>query len=253
MRAQGLGPGNYAAAPPSFRSGLGLGPGVLIPSGIHRFAALAAIAIASYAAPSLADAGSFERGRSTHFLLLYDLEFEHRTGSSGSSRFERQVLESLELSYRALDQLLGIAPRRRVDVVVHDASRFDRELAWRFRFPSAGFYGQRIHVRGTPQVNLQLEAVLAHELVHAALDQEAPSLSLPGWINEGVATWFESQRIGKRGLNSYERSMLIAASRQGGWLDLARLSTPTFASFHAGEAHIEPLDGDGEASVIDAQ
>lgn len=194
------------------------------------------LALLAFARSSIADPGSFERGRSTHFLLLYDVEFEHRTGRAGSARFERRVLQSLEDSYRALDQLLGIAPRRRIDVVVHDAGRFDRELAWRFRFPSAGFFGERVHVRGMPRFDTRLETVLAHELVHAALDQQAPSLRLPGWVNEGIATWFEGYRVGKRRLSPYERGVLTAAGRRGAWLDLARLSTPTFGSFDSAEA-----------------
>lgn len=185
---------------------------------------------------ALAERGAFERERSTHFLLLYDVEFESRTGRGGSARFERAVLQSLEASHRALDDLLGVAPRRRIDVVVHDPARFDRDLAWRFRFPSAGFYGERIHVRGGAQLDAGLEAVLAHELVHATFDQVAPSLRLPGWFNEGIAMWFEGQRLGKRGLGAHERRVLIDAGRHGVWLDLDALSTPSFARFDTSNA-----------------
>ncbi len=186
--------------------------------------------VALLAAPAVTEA-EFERERSTHFLLLYDLDFEYRTGLDGAGRFEREVLLSLEASHRALDQLLGLTPRRRFEVVIHDAGRFDRDFGWRFRFPSAGFYGERIHVRGASQVGPRLEATLAHELVHAAFDQEAPSLRLPGWVNEGIATWFEGRRVGKRGLGPYERRALAASGSRGGWLDLAQLSTPTFGGF----------------------
>lgn len=186
------------------------------------------------AAPARAD---FERERSTHFLLLYDVEFDTRTGRAGSGRFERGVLQSLEASHRALDALLGIAPRRRVDVVVHDPGRFDRELAWRFRFPSAGFYGERIHVRGSATLSAALETVLAHELVHAAVDERAPSRVVPGWVNEGLATWFEARRAGKRRMSPQERRSLAEADARGGWIALDRLATPSFASFGPGEAY----------------
>lgn len=203
-----------------------------------------ALIAAIWLLPQLAGAerGGFERERSTHFLLLYDVEFEGRTGRDGSARFERAVLQSLEASYRGLDDLLGVAPRRRIDVVVHDPGRFDRDLAWRFRFPSAGFYGERIHVRGGGRVDGRLEAVLAHELVHAAFDRAAPSLQLPGWFNEGVAMWFEARRYGKRGFSVYERSTLIGAGRHGAWLGLEELSTPSFARFdqsHATRAYLQ--------------
>lgn len=203
-----------------------------------------ALVAAVWLLPQMAAAagGAFERERSTHFLLLYDVEFEGRTGRDGSARFERAVLQSLEASYRGLDDLLGVSPRRRIDVVVHDRRRFDRDLAWRFRFPSAGFYAERIHVRGGGRVDSRLEAVLAHELVHAAFDQAAPSLQLPGWFNEGIARWFEARRHGKRGFSVYERSALIGAGRHGAWLDLEALSTPSFARFdqsHAARAYLQ--------------
>ncbi len=192
-----------------------------------------ALAAALAAAPAAAD---FERERSTHFLLLYDVEFDTRTGRGGSGRFERGVLQSLEASHRTLDALLGIAPRRRVDVVVHDPGRFDRDFAWRFRFPSAGFYGERIHIRGSATVSAALETVLAHELVHAAVDERAPSLVVPGWVNEGLATWFEARRAGKGRMSPSERNALAEVDARGGWIAIERLATPSFAAFGPGEA-----------------
>ncbi len=202
-----------------------------------RGALVSALVLAAALPLAFRAGAGYERERSTHFLLLHDVEFETRTGRGGSGRFERGVLQSLEESHRALDALLAIAPRRRVDVVVHDPGRFDRDLAWRFRFPSAGFYGERIHVRGSHEVDAGLEAVLAHELVHAAVDEQAPSRVVPGWVNEGLAMWFEARRAGKRRLSPGERSALYEAAARGGWIGLDRLSTPSFAAFGRGEAH----------------
>ncbi len=197
-------------------------------------------AVVGGAAESRGD--DFERGRSTHFLLLHDLEFENRTGRRGSGHFERGVLDSLETSYRALDASLGLAPRRRIDVVVHDPARFDLEYARHFRFPSAGFFADRIHIRGTPRIDLALEAVLAHELVHAALDQEAPSLALPAWMNEGIATWFEARRVGKTRMAPTERSTLSSRAANGAWLPWSVLAAPTFSGldvYRARQAYLQ--------------
>lgn len=192
-------------------------------------------------APVPVHAESFERDRSQHFLLLHDLDFERRTGRQGSGHFERGVLESLEGSYRRLDTLLGIAPRRRIDVIVHDRERFDRDFAGRFRFPSAGFFADRIHIRGSSALDAGLESVLAHELVHAALFQQAPSLRLPAWMNEGIAMWFEARRIGKTRLSQAEQGHLVAAAREGRWLGLGALSTPSFSHFGSAQARLAYL------------
>jgi hypothetical protein len=65
--------------------------------------------------------------------------------------------------------------------------------------------------------------------VHAALDGAAPSLVLPGWVNEGGAEWFEMRAaLGRRGLAASERDALAGLAGQGELLSLAALSAPGF-------------------------
>jgi hypothetical protein len=189
--------------------------------------------------------GRFEERRSSHFVLLQDVDIDERHGFHGSRRFEQQVLEVLERGYSALESRLGLRPRRPMTVVVYDAALFDREFAGLFRFPAAGFYAGIIRVRGETAVSDRLVRVLHHELVHAAFDAEAPSLVLPGWFNEGLAEWFEARAIGKRRLHAGEWSALSEAAASGRWVDLAALSIPSFARLGPDGAAIAYLESYG--------
>lgn len=186
--------------------------------------------------------GAFERRTSSHFVLLQDVDIDRASGWRGSDRFERRLLATLEDAYDRLDKILGLRPARPITVVVYDPAIFDASFAHLFRFAAAGFYGGDIRVRGDTQVTLRLERVLHHELVHAAFDAEAPSTVLPGWMNEGIAEWFESRGIGKRRLSAGELGRLEAAARAGALPPLGALSSPSFThlgSERAGLAYLE--------------
>ena len=173
--------------------------------------------------------GKFEKRTSPHFVLFQDVDIDETSGLRGSRRFEQQVLQVLEAAYDRLDQLLGLRPERPITVTVYDPGDFDARFSGLFRFPAAGFYGDSIHIRGDIQVHTQLVGVLHHELVHAALHAEAPSLLLPAWLNEGLSEWFEARALGQRQLSVRERQYLGQAAAQGSLFSLAQLSAPTFA------------------------
>jgi hypothetical protein len=88
---------------------------------------------------------------------------------------------------------------------------------------------------------VRLARVLHHELVHAALDAAAPSYTLPAWLNEGLAEWFESRTQGKRHLNGTEWAMLSSAKSNGALFSLASLSTPSFGHLNQNAAHLAYL------------
>jgi hypothetical protein len=138
------------------------------------------------------------------------------------------VLAELERAYESLDRLLGLRPPHKIDVVIYDPAVFDQQFFGLFRFPAAGFYQGIIRVRGATEMSVNLRRVLHHELVHAALDRAAPSFAFPGWLNEGLAEWFEARALGKRGLSSAEWSVLLAAHNNGGLFSYASLSSPSF-------------------------
>lgn len=193
---------------------------------------LAWIPLTSVAADRGAD-GRFDQRRSRHFVLYQDVDIDGRSGWTGSIRFERDVLEVLEAAYDRMDAWLGLRPRHPVTVVVYDPAVFERDFAPWFRFPAAGFTHGTVRIRGDTRVTNELRAVLHHELVHAAFDQIAPSLELPGWLNEGLAEWFAARAASQRHLDAPERAALVQATRAGTLPSLDTLSPPSFA-------HLEP-------------
>jgi hypothetical protein len=196
---------------------------------------------ASAAADRGAD-GRYDERRSSHFVLLQDVDLDRRSGWRGSRRFEIDVLDVLEGAHRDLGARLGLELVRPVQVVIHDPGVFDARFAALFRFPAGGFYGGSIQVRGDVQVTWVLERTLRHELVHAALDQASRSLVLPGWINEGTAEWFEQRSLGKRQPSPAEYAALRQAAAVGALPSLAQLSVAGFGRMppeQAGLAYLE--------------
>jgi transposase len=141
------------------------------------------------------------------------------------------VLAELEAAYDRLHALLGLEPPRQIQVVIYDPALFDRQFAGLFRFSAAGFYSGVIRVRGDTALGAALARVLHHELVHAALDAAMPSTALPGWLNEGLAEWFEARISGKRHLSDREFAALAHFRREGALFSLAQLSAPSFVRF----------------------
>jgi len=189
--------------------------------------------------------GKFEKRESSHFVLYQDVDIDESGGLRGSRRFEQQVLDELERAYDRLDDLLGLRPGRRIDVIVYDPSIFDAQFAGRFRFAAAGFYNGVIAIRGDVVVSHQLARVLHHELVHAAFDAASPSMILPAWMNEGVAEWFEARATSKRQLSAGEQGYLLRAANAGMLLPIDSLSAPSFAGFGPEAASLAYLQSYG--------
>jgi hypothetical protein len=192
--------------------------------------------------------GHFEQRRSTHFVLREDVAIDRRTGPQGAKRFEHDVLEVLESGYDLLDDVLGLRPRRRIDVEIYDPAIFDQRFAALLPFPAAGFYGGVIRVRGDVQVTEQLTKTLLHELVHAALDAAAPSLRLPAWLNEGLAEWFAARAAGQPALSRGHRAFLAERARRGALLPLEAISEPSLVLLAAEDAPLAYLQA---AALVD--
>jgi hypothetical protein len=211
-----------------------LGPAGLLGLGVLGLAAPAA------ARDRGAD-GVFEQRESSHFVLYQDVDLDRAGGWGGSVDFERTVLQVLEAGYDRLDDRLGLRPRGRLTVVVHDPGIFDRRFAGLFPYPAAGFYGGTIHVRGDTVVTAPLQRTLLHELVHAALDAEAPSLVLPAWLNEGLAEHFEAGATGRPRLTAGEWERLARAARDGAIPPLSAYAAPSFGRLDARSAALAYL------------
>jgi hypothetical protein len=189
--------------------------------------------------------GRFEQRESSNFVLYQDVDIDEVGGLRGSRRFEQEVLAELEGAHGSLDDLLGLRPPRRIQVVVYDSRVFDASFGRSFKFQAAGFFNGAIHIRGASAVSSQLARTLHHELVHAAFDASAPSLILPAWLNEGAAEWFEARAAGKRHLSGPEAAYLAGALRGGGWLPLEALSAPSFGRLGQGTATLAYLQSYG--------
>jgi hypothetical protein len=211
-----------------------------------RRATVAFVAALSLLAASVGFAqgadGDFEQRTSAHFVLYQDVAIDESGGFHGSRRFEQQVLDELERAYDALDRWFALRPRRKIDVVIYDPGLFDAQFAGLFRFPAAGFYHGVIRVRGGTRLTNELSRVLHHELMHAALDAAAPSLVLPGWVNEGSAEWFEMREAGKRGLTARERAALSRLARGGELHSVETLSVPAFGGMGPRGAQVAYLE-----------
>jgi len=178
-------------------------------------------------------------------VLYQDVDIDESGGFRGSRRFEQELLSELERAYERLGSLLGLRPSRPIEVVVYDPGVFDASFAGRFRFPAAGFYHGVIRIRGDVQLTVSLSRVLHHELVHAALHQQAPSFAWPGWFNEGVAEWFEARVAGKRHLSTGELAALARVRDAGQLLPLATLWSPGFGRLGPNAAQLAYLQSYG--------
>jgi len=194
--------------------------------------------------------GEFSQRSSAHFELHQDVAIDRAGGIYGSRQFEQQILAELERAYDQLDAYLGLRPGRKVEVVIYDPAVFDQQFAGAFRFTAAGFYHGVIRVRGATALDVRLSRVLHHELVHAALDAAAPSYSLPAWLNEGLAEWFEARTQGKRHLSGPEQAMLMSARSNGALFPLASLSTPSFGHLNQNAAQLAYLQSYGMVEFL---
>jgi hypothetical protein len=194
--------------------------------------------------------GEFGERSSRHFVLYQDVAIDRAGGIYGTRQFEQQVLAELERAYDQLDAYLGLRPERKVEVVIYDPGVFDQHFAGAFRFAAAGFYHGVIRIRGATALDVRLSRVLHHELVHAALDAAAPSYSLPAWLNEGLAEWFEARTQGKRHLSEPERAMLSSAKSNGALFSLASLSTQSFGHLNQNAAHLAYLQSYGMVEFL---
>jgi hypothetical protein len=199
-----------------------------------------------YPAPSFARErgadGKFEDRQSAHFILYQDVDINQHSGLYGSDRFEREVLGVLEEAYDLVLKDLDWKPLRRVTVVIYDDQVFEDKFAGLFRFSAAGFYEGVIRVRGRTRVDERLTRVLHHEYLHAALDAEAGGKYIPGWLNEGLAEFFEREAVGIETLHPGERAALQQVVNNASWIPLRELSSPGFSRLSAEEAGLAYLE-----------
>ncbi len=186
--------------------------------------------------------GDFRERSSSHFLLEQDVAIERYSGARGSRAFELEVLQVLEQAYDRVGRVLGLHARDRFRVRIYDAGVFDEAFQPLFGFRAAGFYDGVIHVRGHTQLDGRLLRTLHHEYAHAAVDAAGGRGMLPGWLNEGLAEYFEHLAVGTRGLDPGAATVLVDARDSGGWIPLGSLSSPSFSHLEGDSATLAYLE-----------
>jgi hypothetical protein len=141
-----------------------------------------------------------------------------------------RVSNTLEAAYSRVGRTLNTYPPETVTAILYTGQQF-RDITKSPSWAAAAYDGRiRIPVLGALRDPGELDRVVTHEFVHAVIHQMYPRL--PGWLNEGLATYLEPG----------DHTWLLARLRTAdGMIPLARLTE----AFHT-------LDG-ADATVAYAQ
>jgi tetratricopeptide (TPR) repeat protein len=114
----------------------------------------------------------------------FNVMFEGTTQQAIATR----VSTSLESAYARIGKSLSYPPET-VTAVLYTGQQF-RDITKSPSWAAAAYDGRiRIPVRGALNTPSELDRVVTHEYVHAVIHQLYPRV--PGWLNEGLATYFE--------------------------------------------------------------
>lgn len=105
-----------------------------------------------------------------------------------------QAIESLNRAYWRIGDVLGAYPTKSVPVVLYTGEQF-QDVTRSPKWAAAAFDGIiRVPMRGAGEKGEDLDRVLAHEFTHALVRSLATN-QLPTWLNEGLASVFESDSL----------------------------------------------------------
>jgi tetratricopeptide (TPR) repeat protein len=130
----------------------------------------------------------------------------------------------LEAAYVRVGQALNAYPAETVTAILYTKQQF-RDITRSPSWAAAAYDGRiRIPVLGALNDPAELDRVVTHEYVHAVIHQMYPRV--PGWLNEGLATYLEPGDHGR----------LVASLRTtGSMIPLANL-TEAFNTANGAEA-----------------
>jgi tetratricopeptide (TPR) repeat protein len=151
----------------------------------------------------------------------FNVMFEGTTQQAIATR----VSNVLESAYTKVGASLSYPPAT-VTTILYTGEQF-RDITKSPSWAAAAYDGRiRIPVRGALNRPAELDRVVTHEFVHAVVHQLYPGV--PGWLNEGLATYFEAT----------DHAWLTARLRaSGGMIPLARL-TEAFQTMDGDDALI---------------
>src|SRR5688572_17904099 len=97
-----------------------------------------------------------------------------------------KALESLDIAYWRIGQVLNTYPATPVPVVLYTTEQF-RDITRAPEWAAGAYDGIiRVPMRGALAKTAELDRVMAHEFAHALLRTLAPT-GVPTWLNEGLA------------------------------------------------------------------
>lgn len=166
---------------------------------------------------------SFHRVQSVHFELAHEVWREALLDRSAD------LLQALELHYVELAAIFDVRPaeqgRPRIPVSLYRPAEFSR-ITGLAEWAGASFDGViRAPLAEGVDPGPAFDELLRHELIHAFV-REAGGREVPGWLNEGLAQWFQPSAASEltRARESLRGRELIALERLRG--SLSKLAEP---------------------------
>ena len=150
----------------------------------------------------------FNRDVTSHFLVKYEGREKIETG--------RIVLRILEDAYGDIGRELSYYPSHEIQVILYSNKQFQEVTdapGW-----SGGIYDGKIRlpIGGVERETPGLRRLLYHEYTHAVVRSITPTV--PTWLNEGLAQYFEGRTIEPR-----QQEALKRIARSGKLPDLKQL------------------------------
>jgi Tetratricopeptide repeat len=105
-----------------------------------------------------------------------------------------KAIESLNQAYWRIGAELNVYPNASIPVVLYTTQQF-RDITRSPEWAAGAYDGTiRVPMRGALDDGKELDRVLSHELAHA-LVRTLSEAAIPTWLNEGLATVFESDDL----------------------------------------------------------
>ncbi len=126
--------------------------------------------------------------------IAWDPELAHE----GDRENYQRMLSAIVLdAFRLASAETGFVPRRAPKVRVHSRAGYERAFGTGAAWTRGAHYSRgEIHVNGGNRLDDHFAGGMAHEMVHAVLDQQGTAWRLPTWLNEGLAARVGWKRMG---------------------------------------------------------
>ncbi|MBI5549309.1 MAG: hypothetical protein HY901_35945 [Deltaproteobacteria bacterium] len=127
-----------------------------------------------------------------HFRLTYS----DKGGEHTNREYGQKVLEVLERVWTFVCPRLERCPSRAVPVMLYTSEEFQASFGNEAFGRRSGFATTAIFVSWAHEMTPNVEATLAHEFVHVAINRHGGA---PSWVHEGLATYYAGLFAGTGG------------------------------------------------------